>query len=265
MKSVLADGCILKLQNFEGPFDLLFYLIEKNKMEIYDIQINEITDQYMDYLFAMQELDLEIASEFLLVASTLLHIKSRLLLPKENEKQEEEMDPREQLILRLVEYRKFKEFAGSLKNREEEWVGVFYKLPEPVQLDEPEEVLLDLCPIKLKESYINVLSEFKEKMNDPSQKMNKIIEHEKVSLKAKMKDILNMLKIKAKVYFSEVFNLKANSRLEIATGFLGMLELVKLKKAYIEQENAFDEILIKTAGDFTLEFEEQNDYKEEVV
>ncbi|HEX9060229.1 MAG TPA: segregation/condensation protein A, partial [Clostridia bacterium] len=97
MESALTKACTIKIQNFEGPFDLLFHLIEKNKINIYDIPVNEITDQYMEYLFAMKEMDLEIASEFLVMAATLLHIKSRLLLPekKTGKEEEEAVDPRE--------------------------------------------------------------------------------------------------------------------------------------------------------------------------
>jgi segregation and condensation protein A len=131
MESALTHACTIKLEKFEGPFDLLFYLIEKNQIDIYDIPIAEITDQYLDYLTSMQELDLEIASEFLVVAATLLHIKSRMLLPKSTQKPaEEESDPREELILKLVEYKKYKEFAKTLKDRELKWQRVHYKLPE---------------------------------------------------------------------------------------------------------------------------------------
>jgi len=112
MKSALTDACTIKLQNFEGPFDLLFYLIEKNQIDIYDIPILEITEQYLDYLNAMQELDLDIASEFLVMAATLLHIKSRMLLPKREPlpgEETESADPREELIIKLLEYKKYKE------------------------------------------------------------------------------------------------------------------------------------------------------------
>ena len=129
MESSLTYACQIKIENFEGPFDLLFHLIEKNKMNIYDIPINDITDQYMDYLYGMKELDMEVASEFLLMAATLLHIKSKLLLPSKKDKEEEaEVDPREELILKLIEYKKYKEFAESLRKREAQWEGAVYKL-----------------------------------------------------------------------------------------------------------------------------------------
>ena len=117
MESALTKACTIKIQNFEGPFDLLFHLIEKNKINIYDIPINEITDQYMDYLFKMQELDMEVASEFLVMAATLLHIKSRLLLPNPRQDEKEEIDPREELVLKLVEYKRYKRFTEILKQR----------------------------------------------------------------------------------------------------------------------------------------------------
>ena len=132
MNSPLSDACIIKLNNFEGPFDLLFHLIEKNKVDIYDIPISEITDQYLDYLFAMQKMDLNVASEFLLMAANLLHIKSRMLLPKVKGETEqgEEKDPRDELAEKLVEYKKYKELSLCLKKLGEEWSKAYYKIPE---------------------------------------------------------------------------------------------------------------------------------------
>ncbi len=107
--------CDLKLENFQGPFDLLFHLIEKNEMDLYDIQISEITEQYLDYLFTMENLNMDIASEFLVMAATLLHIKSRMLLPTVSD-DEEEIDPREQLVLQLLEYKRCKASASLLSD-----------------------------------------------------------------------------------------------------------------------------------------------------
>ena len=105
----------LALENFEGPFDPLVHLIEKNEMDIYDIRISEITDQYLDYLLKMEQLDMDIASEFLVTASTLLHIKSRMLLPTVEDEDEEPIDPREELVMQLLEYRRCKASAAMLK------------------------------------------------------------------------------------------------------------------------------------------------------
>jgi segregation and condensation protein A len=109
----------IKIEVFEGPFALLCHLIEKNKIDIYDIPISVIADQYMDYLFSMTELNLDIASEFLVMASTLLRIKSRLLLPVSSEAGEEQGDPRDELVISVLEYKKYKDIAQSLKNRNE--------------------------------------------------------------------------------------------------------------------------------------------------
>lgn len=243
MESSLTKACTIKIQNFEGPFDLLFHLLEKNQINIYDIPINEITDQYMDYLFAMQELNLEIASEFLLMAATLLHIKSKMLLPDKKEKKEEEVDPREELILKLVQYKKYKEFAETLKQREKDWEKVFYKLPEHLEFEYDEEIL-DLQPEELKRFYEDILKRNKRKTNNTSVKMAHIIQHEKVTLKSKIREIIRTLTRKPFFRFAELFSARTRSRTEIVTGFLGILELSKRKKVQLEQNKQFSDIFV---------------------
>ena len=164
MESALTNACKIKIDNFEGPFDLLFHLLEKNQFSIYDIPINIITDQYMEYLFAMQELDMEVASEFLVTAATLLHIKSRMLLPSKKEELQEESDPREELVIRLLEYKKFKEFSNILRQREQYWTLVYYKLPEIIQFTKREETL-ELIPSELLRIYTELLEKNRKKMN----------------------------------------------------------------------------------------------------
>ena len=243
MESALTKACTIKIQNFEGPFDLLFHLIEKNQVNIYDIPINEITDQYMEYLFAMQELDLEIASEFLVMAATLLHIKSRMLLPDKKERQDEEIDPREELILKLVEYKKYKEFSNSLREREKEWEKVFYKLPEIIEFDH-EEQLLELSSDELKRVYLEIIERNEKKINKNVGRITQIIQHEKVSLKSKMREVLRTLLNKAFLKFSELFSLNSRSRTEVVTGFMAVLELSKMKKVRLQQKKQFSDILI---------------------
>ena len=201
----IIQGCTLKLQNFEGPFDLLFHLIEKNKINIYDIPINEITDQYMEYLFAMRELDMEIASEFLVMAATLLHIKSRMLLPNENKTEEEEKDPREELILRLIEYKKYKETTSELKEKEKIWSATYFKLPEFVDVrHEPEN--LDISPGILVSIYSGLLRQNKQKMNGNANRINTILKKEQVTLRVKYEDHKHSAK-KSSFIFSEIFSL----------------------------------------------------------
>lgn len=255
MESSLTKACTIKIQNFEGPFDLLFHLLEKNQINIYDIPINEITDQYMDYLFAMQELNLEIASEFLLMAATLLHIKSKMLLPDKKEKKEEEVDPREELILKLVQYKKFKEFAETLKQREKDWEKVFYKLPEHLEFEYEDEIL-DLKSEELKRFYEGILERNKRKTNNTSVKMAHIIQHEKVTLKSKIREIIRTLTHKPFFRFAELFSVRTRSRTEIVTGFLGILELSKRRKVQLEQHKQFSDIFVHR---LTTQMEEPED------
>lgn len=243
MKSALTDACTIRLNNFEGPFDLLFYLIEKNRIDIYDIPISEITEQYMDYLAAMQELDLEIASEFLVMAATLLHIKSSMLLPRHDNEGEQEPDPREDLVQRLVTYKKYKEFAEILKEREAAWARVHYKLPEIIPVVQ-EETELDVSPLVLRQCMVDVLNRSRERMNDDSRKMQRILDHEKVSLRAKIREILGILAKGMRFCFTRVFSPFTRSRLEIATGFLALLEIVKMGRAGVEQPVPFGDIYV---------------------
>ncbi|MDP4114161.1 MAG: segregation/condensation protein A [Bacillota bacterium] len=259
MESVLTNACKIKFQNFEGPFDLLFHLIEKNQFSIYDIPINIITDQYMEYLFAMQEMDLEVASEFIVMAATLLHIKSRMLLPAKKEEQPEEEDPREVLVMKLLEYKKFKEFANVLREREKEWSTVYYKLPEVIQFTKREETL-ELIPDELKRIYTELLEKNKRKYNPNVSGMNRIIQHEKVSLRSKMREIIRVLIVKSQVKFSELFSLKDKSPTDVITGFMAILELAKMKKIKLEQKKQFSEIYIdktETSADLQL-FEQEH-------
>ncbi len=243
MESKLSKGCRLKLENFEGPFDLLFHLIEKNKINIYDIPINTITDQYMEYLFAMREMDMEIASEFLVMAATLLHIKSRMLLPDKRDREEEEEDPREELILRLVEYRKYKEFAQSLKDREKQWGGAFYRVPEFTGVKQDMEVL-DLSDEMLAEVYARIEKNNMEKMDTDTGKMRSILRREQVTLVSKIKEISGILLKKGSFVFAEVFSLKKRSKTDVVTGFMALLELARLKKLNVKQTSRFSDIIV---------------------
>jgi len=247
MESALTNACKIRIRNFEGPFDLLFHLIEKNQFNIYDIPINDITDQYMEYLAAMQELDLEIASEFLVTAATLLHIKSKMLLPDVKEKREEEVDPREELVLRLVEYKRYKEFSRILREKESQWEKAFYKLPERIGF-EWEEPVYELSLDELKRVYREINERNKRRMNRDAGRIEELIQREKVSLKNKMKEILMILINKAFFRFSEIFPLGKKSKAEVVTGFMAVLELAKLHKVNLDQKKRFSEIYVRKAG-----------------
>lgn len=245
MSNTPVESLTLKLDKFEGPLDLLFHLIEKNQIDLYDIPIVMITDQYLDYLQAMQTMDLEIASEFLVMAATLLHIKSRMLLPVHVEPDETpEEDPRELLIQKLVAYRRHKEFAAVLAERAERWSQVFYKLPEPLP-EVKRELVFDVSAVLLRESYESVLKRLRARMNHTKGKMARILDNEKVSLKSKIREIIQGLAELAagmRLRFSQMFDVRRKSRLEVATGFLAMLEVVKLGRATVDQPDMFSEI-----------------------
>lgn len=266
MESSLTKACTLKLDNFEGPFDLLFHLFEKNQVDIYDIPINVITDQYLDYLYTMQQLDLEVASEFLVMASTLLHIKSKMLLPDKKEKKEEELDPREELVRRLIEYKKYKEFTFELKEMEKKWEMTVFRLPEALDLPVREEIL-EIDPQVLRQQYLALLERNRKKINIGAKTITKLIEHEKVSLKSKMREVIKQLLSKASFKFSELFSFKSKSKTEVVTGFMAILELAKMNKVKIVQDKQFSDIHVVSNSDYDYnndDYKVYNDIEEDI-
>lgn len=259
MESSLTKACTLKLDNFEGPFDLLFHLFEKNQVDIYDIPINVITDQYLDYLYTMQQLDLEVASEFLVMASTLLHIKSKMLLPDKKEKKEEELDPREELVRRLIEYKRYKEFTRDLREMEKMWDRTVFRLPEALDIPAREEIL-EIDPQVLRQQYLAILDRNKKKINIGAKNITKLIEHEKVSLRSKMREVVKQLLNKVSFKFSELFSFKTKSKTEVVTGFMAILELAKMRKVKIVQNSQFSDIHV--VGNTDTEAEQYELYNE---
>ena len=242
---VASNGYSLKLEAFEGPLDLLFHLLEKNKINLYDIPIAQLTDQYMEYLFAMQELDLELASEFLVMAATLLHIKSRMLLPeKKMQNSGNELDPREELVLRLLEYKKYKKAAVEFAARERVWSKLSYKLPEIFQF-ERRIIIEEMSPEKLGLAYHEVLRRNEAKINRTVQKgIDTIIATEKVTLRSKIRQVVRTLMEKAFFKFSELFSINTQSKAEVVTGFMAVLELAKIRKVKLKQDGTYKEITV---------------------
>jgi len=233
----------VKLQAFEGPLDLLLHLIDKAEVDIYDIPIAEITDQYLDYINLMESQDLEVASEFLVMAATLLEIKSKMLLPKPKKEDtgEDGADPREELVQKLIEYKKYKEISLELKDKLSVYEKVFYKPPEPIEYYIPDaasisNVSLDLLLISFK----NIL------LKHESRKRGNIREiyREVVTIDDKIRLIGKLLTIKPSFYFDDLFMNTCN-KYEIIVTFLALLELIKRKSIMIEQERNFARILIK--------------------
>ena len=237
---------IVELETFQGPFDLLFHLIEKNEVDIYDIPILEITDQYIEYLETMKVLDLEVTSEFLVMASTLLEIKSRMLLPckeKKEDMQNEEGDPRSELIKKLLEYKKFKEVANDLKLKEELQQKIFCKPREEINhfSDEGEQLMLeDIKLIDLFDAFNKII---KRKGHIETEINIKEIQRDEITIEESMEKIKEIIGINNKIKFDDLF-CDIRTRVSIVVTFLAILELIKLKEIKIKQENNFEDIII---------------------
>ena len=228
-----------RLEGFEGPLDLLLHLIQKNELDIFNIPISLITEQYLEYLQLMKVLNLDIAGEYLLMASTLLHIKSKMLLPKssEGEEEEEEEDPRAELVRRLLEYQKYKNAALEMEKRPLLDRDVFIRLSLSEPEEEPEEERIEVNLFELLEAFRQVLERVK-----PESVHEVILEH--MSVEAKIQEILALLeKENRSMAFHRLFPEQASRRVVVIT-LLAILELVKMKRIRIFQLAAFETIRI---------------------
>lgn len=244
----------VKLNVFEGPLDLLLHLIDKNKIDIYDIPIVEITDQYMDYIHSMEREDLGIMSEFMVMAATLIDIKCRMLLPKEKNEEGAEEDPRAELVEKLLEYKMYKYMSYELKDRMDEAAGVFYKKPtipeEVLAYREPidtSELLQGLTLEKLNAIYKSVIRRQEDKIDPIRSKFGKI-EKEEVSLSEKMLEMREYAKDHRKFSFKSLLEAQS-SRVQVIVTFLSILELMKMGHIYVTQENIFDDIHVEVKTD----------------
>jgi len=231
----------IKLDNFEGPLDLLCHLVDKNKMEIDKVNITEITNQYIEYLNAMEELNLEIASEFIIMLSTLVFLKSKKLLPKEVEDEEEITE--EELIRRIIEYKKYKEIIKKLRISHDKNSRRIFKLPEKIELPN-RKLEKNYQKEDIIESYKNIIERNENKKNKNAVNMEKIAVLETVTLASKVKDIFRELVKKQKFVFSKLCTSKKYTKLETVTAFSGILELSKRNKIITNQEENFGDILI---------------------
>ena len=238
----------VKLQVFEGPLDLLLHLLEKNKVNIYDIPIVEITSQYMDYNNEMQRQDLNIVSEFLVMAATLLDIKSRMLLPKEEAKEEEE-DPRAELVQKLLEYKMYKCMSYELKDRQIDANKVLFKMPtipeEVRQYEEPvdlQQLMSDVTLKKLNAIFKSIMRKQEDKIDPIRSKFGKI-EREEVSLEERMAYLEQYALAHSCFSFRGLLEAQSG-KMEVIVTFLSVLELMKIGKIHISQEHIFDDIMI---------------------
>ena len=247
-------GIPVKLQVFEGPLDLLLHLIDKNKIDIYDIPIVEITSQYMDYIRAMEEEDLNIMSEFLLMAATLLDIKCRMLLPKEVNEDGEEEDPRQELVEQLLQYKMYKYMSYELRDRLSVSGQALYKGPtipdEVAKYEQPvdlEELVGDLTLTRLNTIFQGLMRRQTEKI-DPIRSKFGTIEKEEVSLSDKMLSMKTYATQHRKFSFRQLLT-KQSSRVQVIVTFLSILELMKMGYIHICQEELFDDIQVDVVQD----------------
>ena len=231
----------IKLDNFQGPLDLLCNLIEKNKMDIYDIKLDEITDQYIEYLNKAKELNLEIASEFLSLASTLLYIKSKKLLPGKD--QEEEISE-DELIRRIIEYKKYKDITVKLRQNFNIYSNRFYKLPEDIDL--PKQKLEDEYEKNIIPTlYEKLWNKNKEKVNENADNIEKIAVTDTYTVVSKVKEIFRELIKNKSFVFNKLFSIQKHNKQEVVTAFSGLLELSKREKVQTEQNELFGDIEVK--------------------
>lgn len=232
----------IKIDNFEGPLDLLCHLIDKNKMDIYDIKINEIADQYIEYLNQMEEMNLDIASEFIMMASTLIYLKSKSLLPKQEEAEEELTE--EELIQRIIEYKKYKEIIKKLKVNYEENSKIFLGNQEQIELPKKrieKEYDKDLIP----NLYKSLLEKNEEKINKNAENIEKIAITDNYTVASKVKEMFKALIKNNKFVFNKLFSLKEHNKQEVVTAFSGLLEMSKRDKVNTKQEDLFEDIIVE--------------------
>ncbi|MBE5953583.1 MAG: segregation/condensation protein A [Lachnospiraceae bacterium] len=238
-----------KINEFQGPLDLLLHLIEKNKFNIFDIPIVEITEQYLEYVNAMQESNLDVMSEFLVMAATLISIKAKMLLPKEEEEEEAEEDPRAELVRRLLEYKMYKYASYELKDMEMDAVRAYYKpasIPEEVkqfkQEIDPAEVVGDTTLAMLNEIFNQVMKRTVDRV-DPIRSKFGTIEKEEVRIEDKMDEIRTSVRGLKGINFRTLLEMQA-SRINIIVTFLAVLELMKVGDIVIKQDELFGDIII---------------------
>lgn len=252
----------IKIDAFEGPFDLLFHLIEKNKFDINDIPISLITDQYLDYISSMREMDLDVTSEFLVMASTLLHIKSRMLLPAPPaDDGDEGRDPRDELVVSMREYKKYRDFTASLRKNASYWGEAryrpagyddseesdnYYVHDEPLKKTSGQLSLYDMDGGRLCETYRRLMEINRLRHDNLNQRVDKIIEREKITLTLKIKEIADYLLKKPRFLFQKTYNLASVSRLTIIVAFIALLELSQQNRLKLRQKKLFGGLLVSS-------------------
>jgi segregation and condensation protein A len=237
----------VQLEIFEGPLDLLLYLVKKEEVDIYEVNLTKIATQFIEYVQVMKELDLDIAGEFLVMAATLMYIKSRELLPKNQQaevgEEEDEEDPRWELIRQLVEYKKFKDAAAKLHERELQQEQIYARIPgRPEFAVETPNVRPEVSIFDLVNAVSSILKRYAQR-----EEAGRDVYEDKWTVSEKIEFVARLAAERGRVRFSELFE-NAASRIEVVVTFLALLELIRLKQLRIEQPEAFAEIEISLAA-----------------
>lgn len=232
----------IKLENFEGPLDLLVHLIDKNKMDIYDINLSEITDQYIEYINEMEKMNLEVTSEFLVMASTLLYLKSKNLLP--NQENDEQELTEEELLQRIIDYKKYKEITKMLKEMYQNSNTVIFKTPEQIELPK-QKLEKEYKKEIIVEIYADIIERSAERLNKNAKNIEKIAITETYTVAEKVKVMFKELLHNKKFVFNRLFPSKKCSRPEIVTAFSGLLELSRRSKVLTSQPELFGDITVE--------------------
>ena len=234
----------IKLDNFEGPLDLLCHLIDKNKMNIYDIKLRDITDQYIEYINQMEEMNLEVTSEFLIMASTLLYLKSKSLLPTEVEDEKELTE--EELLRRIIEYKKYKEISKKLKENYNIFSKRCYKLQEEIELPK-QKIEKEYKKEIIAQMYEAVIEKNSNRLNQNAKNIEKIAITDTYTVGSKVKEMFKELLRKPRFVFNKLYKVSESNKQEVVTAFTGLLELSRRSKVVTSQEELFGDIVVEKA------------------
>ncbi len=229
----------LKIDQFEGPLDLLLHLIKESKMDIFDLKIEVITNQYLDYINAMKEMNLDIASSYLVMASELIELKSKMLLPRHEEEEESEEDPREQLVNRLIEYQHYKDLTEDFKSLEKERMLIYTKSPENLKELEPDIKFVNTSDVSL-DDLVDAFKKFL-KRQEQNRPLNTKITKREITVEERRKSIKKLISSKKRVRFFELFDVMTREYLVVT--FLAILEMAKTREISIHQDNNFEDIV----------------------
>lgn len=243
------------ITNFEGPLDLLLYLISKNKKDIFEISLSELTDEYVSYLQEMNENNIEVASEFVVMAATLLDVKARKLLPQLEDEEEEEQISEEEILRRISQYKIYKEASEQINQMYKENFGSFVKAFEKIKFNKKVEYTGEkFTKQDIFDIYSNILFRNQNKINKQAKEIEKIAVYEKYTVQDKVKQIVGYLNENRNMVFNNVFNSSCDN-VEVVTAFLGVLELGRMKQVDIEQKYLFSDINVTRKNDCKIQID----------